>query len=75
MSSDPPASIEYQSPCDLCGQPASWRSTPKVDEREFTARVIRCVHCQYAYVDPAKAVKRPETRLSALGWLAERIAG
>lgn len=74
--SEPPSSIDWVGPCDLCAQPASWRSTPKAGESEFTAIVTACTGCGYVYVDPGKAVPRPVPRpMSALGWLAERVAG
>jgi hypothetical protein len=71
---DEPATVDWDGPCDLCGQPARWRSTPKAGEVEFTARVIACVQCCYTFVEPWKAVPVEKAR-TAIGWLAERIAG
>jgi hypothetical protein len=71
---DTPATLDFCGPCEICGQAATWRSTPKLAETEFTARVIACVQCGYTFVEPWKAVPVEKAR-TAIGWLAERIAG
>jgi hypothetical protein len=75
MTDETPATVDYTSPCDLCGEAATWRSTPKLAETEFTARVIACVQCCYTFVEPWKARYPDEAKATILGWLAERIAG